>query len=230
MTTTIESEIQKLAPTAQVELFDLDATGIGGVVTRFHAGTNALRGAVIWQGNTYAPFPIVATGFDMSGQGQSPRPKLSVADVDGLVSALNEDFEDLVGAKVIRHITFATFLDAVNFSGGNPNANPDEEIVDIWFIDRKPSEIAGDVVDYELASAFDLQDAKFPARQMTQNLCPWVYRSEECGYVGGPVADVADVPTSDPLKDSCGKRVASCKFRHTILRFGGFPGLGLTRL
>lgn len=230
MTDTIESEIQKLAPSARIELFEVDATAIGGSVERFHSGTNGLRQIVVWQGNEYPPFPIQATGFDISGQGPSPRPKLSIADVDGLVGALCDDLDDLTGATLIRHRTFATFLDAVNFTGGNPNANPDEEAVDVWFIDRKATEIAGEVVEFELASAFDIQDAKIPARQMIQNLCPWEYRGEECGYAGGPVSDVSDVPTSNPAKDGCGKRVFSCGQRMEFLAFGGFPGLGLTRI
>ena len=54
----ITSEIQKLAPSAVIELFVLDLSLFNEGVVRFHAGTNELRRQVVWQGNTYEPFPI----------------------------------------------------------------------------------------------------------------------------------------------------------------------------
>ncbi len=111
----ITSEIQKLEPSAIIELFELDATAFGGDLLRFHAGTNGLRQNLVWQGNTYTAFPVQASGFDLSGNGQLPRPKLQVANITGAITLLVLTYDDLLGAKVTRKRTLAKYLDAVNF-------------------------------------------------------------------------------------------------------------------
>ncbi len=116
---TIASDIQKLAPGNLVELFELDASAIGGTVYRFHAGTNELQSPVVWQGNIYTPYPVEASGFEWSGRGTLPQPQVRVANIFGLISALCLQHDDLVGAKLIRRRTFVKYLDAINFSGVN---------------------------------------------------------------------------------------------------------------
>lgn len=111
----ITSEIQKLEPSAIVELFELDATSMGGDVQRFHGGTNGLLQPVVWQGNSYQPFPIQASGFDYSGNGQMPRPKVTVANISGAISLLVMEYDDLLGAKLTRKRTLVKYLDEVNF-------------------------------------------------------------------------------------------------------------------
>jgi len=229
----IESDVQKLAPGAIVDLFELDATPLGGDVLRWHNGVNALGNDVVWQGNTYTRYPVEATGFMRTGKGTMPRPTIKLANVDGLVGALARELNDLAGAKLTRRRTFVKYLDAVNFSGGvNPQADPLVGFPDeIWFVDRKASE-NGIFIEFELAAAFDVQGVKLPRRQCIQNVCTWAYRSAECGYTGGPVADKNDAATSNPAQDQCGKRLASCKLRFgqtEPLSFGGFPGVGLIR-
>jgi lambda family phage minor tail protein L len=226
-------ELQKLTPSALIELFDLDTTSLGGDVFRFHAGINGVGGSLIWQTNTYSPFPIKAEGFEWNGTGTSPRPKITVANITGIMSALVREFDDLVGAKLTRRLTHKKFLDAANFpSGINADANPLEEQTDVWFVDRKAVENSA-VIQFELASAMDLQGLMLPKRQIIQNLCTWRYRSDECGYAGGAVADKNDNPTSVLANDDCGLRIRSCKLRFGAtgeLPFGGFPSAGLVRV
>lgn len=111
---------------------------------------------------------------------------------------------------------------------GDPNARfPDE----IWYIDRKSAE-NNMIVEFELASKYDLAGVMLPRRQLISNLCQWRYRSAECGYTGAGGWDANDAPVSDPSYDACGKRVSSCKLRfgeNAELPFGGFPGAGLTQ-
>ena len=54
----ITSELQKLQPSSIIELFQLDATPFGGEIYYFHAGTNNLTTNVVWQAQTYSPFPV----------------------------------------------------------------------------------------------------------------------------------------------------------------------------
>lgn len=113
---TLATDVQKLEPGAIVELFELDLTPFGGDLLRFHAGTNGLLANVTWNGNAYTAFPVAASGFEFTGQGQAPRPKLMVSNIAGAITALVLQYEDLVGAKVTRRRTLAKYLDAVNFA------------------------------------------------------------------------------------------------------------------
>lgn len=230
---TISADIQKLAPGTIIEVFELDLTSIGGTYFRFHAGKNNLIQDITWQGLVYSAFPVQVSGFEMSGSGTEARPTISVANVTGIVSAALRDFNDLVGAKVTRKRTLSKYLDAVNFPGGvNPSADPQQQFNDeVWFIDRKATENKM-MVSFELASPWSVQGVKLPRGQCVANICRWKYRSAECSYAGGPVADASDNPTTILANDSCGKFVRSCKLRfgaYEPLPFGSFPATGLVR-
>lgn len=226
----IQDEIQSLSPSSIVEMFVLDSTMMkGGSIFRFHAGTSELNSPVVWQGQTYQPLPIEAEGFDLSAGGSLPRPKVRVANIDGLFSAAIADMDDLVGCKITRKRTMARFLDAVNFKAGNPNADPMQEFPDqTWFIDKKNSENKH-MIEWELASAFDVQGVMLPFRQVIQNSCCWQYRGPECAY-DGPAFDKDDKRTWTEGADHCPKRLTSCQVRfgsigQPNLPFGGFPGV-----
>lgn len=227
------ADIQKLAASAIIELFVLDSTAQGGIVSRFHCGTNELLASVTWQGDQYAPVPLKITGFEFSGGGKLPRPRMQIANTGGLISAMVLQYGDLLGAKLTRKRTLLKYLDAVNFTGGvNPDADPAAEFPDdVYFVDRKSTENKL-MVEFELAPAFDVRGVKLPRRQIVQNVCPWVYRSAECSYAGGAVAKIDDTPTAVLGEDKCGKRLASCELRfgeNAQLPYGGFPAAGLVR-
>jgi lambda family phage minor tail protein L len=234
MAASTAAELVKLTHSAVIELFVLDATVLGGTVYRFHAGTNALRSAVIWQGQTYTPWAIEATGFEVASTGPATRPRMRVSNYLGMVGALNRDFGNLEGAKIVRKRTLLRFLDAANFPGAvNPTADaqagyPD----DTWYIDRLAYQDGG-IAEYELGSPLDLTGVRIPARQVIARVCGWGYRSPECSYAGGPVADANDVATASLAADQCGHRLSSCRLRFSgriaQLPFGGFPGAGVLR-
>lgn len=225
-------DLQSLSPTAVLELYTLDMTIVGGPVVHFHTGTNELSTSVVWQGITYSPYPVQVSGFEYRGQGKLPRPIIRVANVTGSISAFIRDYDDLLGCKVIRKRTFSKYLDAVNFPSGNPDADTSQQFMDdIFFIDRKVSENKI-LVEFELSVVFDVHGVKLPRRQIIQNVCPWKYKSSECGYVPGLMFDSNDQPVSSATDDSCGKRIKSCKLRFgpfSELPYGGFPAAGLTK-
>jgi lambda family phage minor tail protein L len=227
---TIALDVQSLTPGTLVELFVLDATALGDQVYRFHAGVNALKAPVVWQGNTYMPFPVEASGFERTGKGTLPTPTLRVANVSGLIGALCMALDDLLGATLTRKRTFAKYLDAVNFAGGiNPTADPDAAFPDErWSVNRKISENKV-FVEFELASVLDVQGVKLPRRQVIANCCTWRYRGAECGYTGTAYFDIGDRATNLE-NDRCGKRLTSCRARFgesATLPYGGFPGAAL---
>lgn len=225
----IKEEIQSLSPSAIVELFVLDATNLdGGEISYFHAGTNKLCAPVWWQGNEYTPMPVEGEGFDLTAKGDLPKPKIRIANVNGLFSAAVRESDDLINCRVIRKRTFAKYLDAKNFpSGTNPDADPNQHLPDqVWFIDRKVTENKY-MIEWELASAFDVQGVQLPFRQVIQNSCSWKYRGPECGYTQPYYFTKDDVWTTDPNEDFCAKRLSSCQCRHQngiTVPFGGFPG------
>jgi lambda family phage minor tail protein L len=228
---TVFTEIQKLQPSALIELYTLDLTKFSRGVRRFHAGTNELLGNVVWQGQIYERFPIEITGFERSGTGSLPRPVAKMSNAFGEMAAYARECNYFLGRKVTRKRTFARFLDSDNFPGGNPTADPMQMLPDeVWFVDRKSNETPS-FIEFELASALDLVGTAIPRRQMIQNCCSWVYRSANCTYAGGPVAMDNGEATGNPALDKCGKRLSDCKLRFGsgILPYGGFPGCGLVR-
>ncbi|EKI4506453.1 phage minor tail protein L, partial [Escherichia coli] len=183
---------------------------------------------VVWQGVTYEPWPIKASGFDKTGQGTLPRPKIQVSNFAGTVSAEVQANDDLVGCRIIRKMTLARFLDAVNFKDGNPTADPNQHFPDeMWFIEQKTLE-THQVVEFELSSVFDLMGVQLPYRQIIKNTCPWKYRGPECGYTG-PYFDKNNQQTSMSGADYCTKRYDACNARRNyfadgVIHFGGFIG------
>lgn len=233
MNADISIELQKLEPSSIIELFQLDATSFGGDIYYFHAGTNGLRNPIVWQGQEYSPFPVQITGFEFTAGGQLPRPKMQVANVTGIITALVLAYDDLLGAKVTRKRTMAKYLDAVNFSGGvNPTEDQTAEFPDdIYFIEHKSNENKT-AVEFELAASFDVQGVKLPRRQIIQNICPWRYRSAECSYAGTNYFDKNDNAVGTLALDVCGKRLSSCEARFgssNELPFGAFPASGLIK-
>lgn len=229
----ITSELQKLAPSSIIELYQLDATIFGGDIYYFHAGTNGLKQNIVWQGQEYVAFPVQISGFEFTAGGQLPRPKMVVANVTGIITALVLAYDDLLGAKVTRKRTMAKYLDAVNFAGGvNPDADSDAEFPnDIYFIESKVNE-SKNAVEFELCASFDVQGVMLPRRQIIQNICPWKYRGTECGYTGTNYFDTADNSVASISLDVCGKRLSSCEARFGVnseLPFGGFPAAGLLK-
>ena len=176
----IVSNLQNTNPSAIIELFtlQLDNTLHGAAtIYRFHAGSSLKdNGEIVWAGNSYQRFPIQAEGFAFT-KGQLPRPTLTVSNALGTITAIllsvntTTAGNDLTGATVTRIRTLAKFLDAVNFPGDiNPYGTPDntaEFPQEIYKIDRKSAENR-EVVQFELASVFDLAGIRAPNRQCTR--------------------------------------------------------------
>ena len=190
------SELQKLNPSARIELFVLElveglhyATGNPSSVPttfRFHSGSNMNSNAeIVWQGNSYQRVPISFEGAEFTGKGQVPRPTLTIANLGGisrsgsvitvtdflLVVNATTPHNDLMDAKLTRITTLASELDAANFSSGsNPFGTPSSNELpqEIFFIDRTVLE-SRDVVQFELVGALDQQNVKLPRRQVTRD-------------------------------------------------------------
>ena len=178
------SEVQKINPSAIIELFVLQLdTALHGANTiyRFHSGSNLnANGEIVFAGNSYLRFPIEATGFAYQ-RGQLPRPKVTISNATGLISSILVSVNqvtagnDLTGATFTRIRTMARFLDAVNFPGNtNPLGTPDptaEFKRQIFIVDRKSTENR-EIVEFELAASTDMAGVRAPKRQCTRALFP----------------------------------------------------------
>jgi phage-related protein len=218
----------------------------------FHAGVNEINsGDIIWNSQAYLAFPIEATEFEYTGTGSLPRPKLRISNIYGTITALILSLPNgLEGAKVTRIRTLARYLDAANFPDAgilltedsdallledgssilleaiNPTEDPTAEFPrEIYYIDRKASENR-DLIEFELAAAFDLVGVRAPKRQCVSNVCQWTYRGAECGYAGNAYFNFNDVPVAAIGQDVCGKRLRSCELRFSQQRFDGTVTVG----
>lgn len=228
----IYGDLSAFAQDARIELFTISGGKLGTEVFRFHSGLNEYKTDIVWQGYTYVAIPIQASGFEFSGT-SFPRPKMQVANLNGAFSSLINLNDDLIGCKITRKQTTSRYLDAVNFEGGNPDANPSQQFADeIYFVSQKTGENKV-YIEFELGTALDLAGVMLPLRQVGPDICPFGYRTLECGYNGVPVADKYDNLTSDPTKDKCSKRISGCKLRFGAtepLSFGNYPGSALVNM
>jgi lambda family phage minor tail protein L len=206
----VYEELLSSGPFAIIELFQLKTfESMHGSDNEyyFHAGRNRKTTepsntddivsaySIYYNGHTYLPLPIEATGFEFKGDGGLPRPTIRVANLNSNITQLllgvNEvtPGNDLNGAQVTRIRTLSRFLDGSNWENGvNPYGNPSTDDAaqmpqEVYYIDRKVAETR-DFVEFEMVSSLDLANARAPRRLVMQNLCQWKYRGKECGYTG----------------------------------------------
>jgi len=252
----LSTALQEVAPGAVIELFQLELNvAQHGVSTTyyFHAGLNELTTDIVWAGQSYQALPIQAEGFELTGKGTLPRPTLRISNLSGTISSLITTLpEGLQGAKVTRIRTLRRFLDPVNFAGYDNILLEDSsrlltedsyffklEVIgvmsdpyaefprQVYYIDRLSLENR-DIIEFELASVFDLAGVRAPKRQCVTR-CQWKYRSAECGYTGTNYFNINNEVVYQPSQDVCGKTVTSCEARFgtsAALPFGGFPSIG----
>lgn len=180
-----------LDPSTMICLYKVDLKDKGNYL--FHAGENGYQNKLVFNSQDYDYFPIKVEGFEMHGDGRLPRPKMTFSNHKGNISMKLAYFNDFTNYKVTRIKTFVKYLDSVNFPNDvNPHADPDPDASfaeDVFYINQKVKE-DDNIVEFELVSLLELQNANIPARTMYSNNCPWVYRSTiGCGYRGKPVSD-----------------------------------------
>jgi lambda family phage minor tail protein L len=179
-----------LQPTAIVELFELYFNTIDkeNSVLYFHGGANFEKD-IVWAGQSYIRIPIESEGFEVTANGQLPRPKMRISNRDYFITKLLLENNDLQFAKVIRKRTFVKYLDDVNFDGGNPWSQADasaELSNDTFVISQKTAENKT-FVEFELSSPLDLENFEINARLLMSRYCSWYYRGNGCNYAGPPI-------------------------------------------
>lgn len=162
--TDFQVEANKLSPDAYLELFDFDATGIGGSISYY---TNSPTGGgvspIAWRGNGYYPLPFELTGVDVRGDGTAAsRPNIAISNVNKVLHAAILALGNLVGMKVVRWRTYYKFTD------GQANANILMCMQDTWVITRKVAH-SKQMIQFEMSSPLDRPGLKLPRKQILRD-------------------------------------------------------------
>lgn len=204
----INAEATSLRPSALITLFEIDIEQIAvdkgffiedtAKKFRFHNSVKLYDTSIYFDVDKngilreFTALPIAAEGFETNARGTLPTPRLTIStDEDNIpLLALFKNkirgLGDLVNAKVTRIRTFAKFLDSQNFinnklpSGFSPDPNR-EFPRDIYYIDRKTLENKT-MLQFELASLFDVEGIKLPGRIISARRCIFNYRGAGCLY------------------------------------------------
>lgn len=149
---------------ALVELFILDATPAGQGVFRFSGTANILGQNVIYDSNTFTTLPITGSGWAKSTGDSAPRPQITISNVNQVIQSLVYSAGDLSGCLLQRIRIYSTYLDAGNFPGGNPNADPAETISNETYVIDNMVSMNKVSATFELCWQLDRPGVRLPGR------------------------------------------------------------------
>lgn len=229
---TIAAHIQGADLGTRVVLFELDLTVFDLGIIRLAPGTIGST-SVGFGGETYAPHPLRAEGFDLISNGPLPRPTFEVANLDNSFTALVEQNDDLQGGILRRIRTYGRYLD--------DGAEPDGDVhlpLDVYQLSQKTRHTQ-EVIGWTCSALMDQEGVLLPARQIIRDYCDHPYRRWDavtgafdythvtCPYTGTSYFDEDDNVVGASL-DSCSKRLTGCRLRfgaNGVLPTRAFPGV-----
>ena len=186
----IARSLLELQPTAIVEFYRIfpDVINKPTLSIDIHGGS-IFKQPITWQGVKYAPVPIEAEGFELTANGQLPRPKVRLANKDFLITSLLQNHSDFKNAEIVRKRTFIKYLDDVNFDAGNPFGQADStaEISEETYVVGQKTQENKAIVELELTSPLDLENYEVNHRRILGKYCYWTYRGRGCNYSGPPI-------------------------------------------
>jgi lambda family phage minor tail protein L len=229
-----------------ITLYRIDLTKQGGGLYYFTNNIFEERVPISFAGQEYVHMPIAMEGVDVSAEGGSAQPRLTIATAGGPVNALIRQYKDLRGAKVWRTRTFAEFLDKMPNGAGGVMANPSADGAarlpeDLFVIDRKVG-ANKTMAEFQLISPTDQEGVMIPLRVVKRRFCDLIYRFSNgdgtftdpplfvdggCPYRGSAYYDVNDKPVTASL-DRCSKTLKGCTLRFgktAALPFSAYPGV-----
>ena len=233
MTTNVKvaSDIQELSPGRLIEMYELDLTTIGGTeIIYFTPVVEDDNTPITFNSVDYIPIQMETEGWEVTGEGTLPRPKITVSNVLLSFAGYVEDYDDMVGAKLTRKRTFKQYLD------GESEADPDATFpYDIFVIERKALQDRRTIV-FELSAYMDFEGIMIPKRQILRDTCLHNYRiyvsgafdytNATCPYTkesstSPSYFDRSGDYTSTASNDRCGRRLSDCVLRFACNRLTG---------
>ena len=232
---TIEAEGQKLEKEPFIELFTLDLNPLGAaVVFNFTKNINPDGSNIAFGGVEFEPLDFETSGYEWSGAGTFPKPKISFPNAGNLATALINSYGDLTGAKITRLRTYAKYLD-----GGSEGGQDIHYMPDVYYIEQR-TKLTKSVATWVMSSVMDFQGVKLPRRLALRDVCQHTYRwwngsafvYGTCPYVGSNNFDENDQPTNS-AGDRCSRKLTGCEARfgaNNELPTYAFPALARTRV
>ena len=222
------SGIESLEQDTKIELFQIDQFNLRNPNEAFYFCNYS---GIMFDGVEYTAIGCQSDGYDLIGQGSIPNPSLALSNVGNVVSNLiykliSTQGYRLEGSRVTRITTSKKFLDGQSNAGDSIKQN----LPDIYVLSQM-QELTYQAVKFTLGTSWDVEGELLPSRICLRS-CGSVYRSSTCSYLGSSMYTIDNKLTLDPDKDVCAKSLTACKRRFgstSVLPFGGFPGVGLSR-
>lgn len=154
---------------------------------RFHGGTNGIVKDIIYSGNKYSAIAVETEGFESNIMGRLPRPKVTVANIDGTISSIMRNYSDFRDSRFVRIKVFLKHIDNENFEG---NVNPFGVPNSLMYISKEKFLVSqklienSKLVQFELITPFDLESLQTATRAIYGRYCYWQYRGCGCEYKG----------------------------------------------
>jgi len=175
--TDIAKSLQKQNPgSALVILYELEYATSSKAY--FFAGLDDDITAVQFRENggtvrTYTAIPLQAEGFEVTSDGASTRPELTIGNIGGVLSSAigNIPLEDLVGKRITRRTTLQKYL-----VGEAGDATPPVEYPKTTYVIDQLKDRSILSATFELAAPFDVAGTTLPKRQVIAGACPFRYK------------------------------------------------------
>jgi len=208
MTDIIASDTAKLELDKLLYVYEIEATSTSTL--RYHSGVNSSSANIVWYNYTspyaaitYTAMPVDMSGESREGMGGPNRVTFVIGTVattfaSDLSSLGIYSYDDLVGKKVTRRTTFAKYI-----NGGTADTNAGSAPVEfpkVTFIIESIKVLTSESITFELTNGFDTEGITIPNRNMSANLCSWIYQGVGAANVGGEYSACywSDVGTFKP--------------------------------
>jgi lambda family phage minor tail protein L len=152
---------------------------------------------VVFEGKTYAPFPVKSSGVSTDSEGKVNDVTLTVSNIDRLIQLFLETTGFMGNKATIRQV----FADQ--------DGNIKGSLVSSYRI--KNATVTSTEATFTLSTGVDVLGATIPARKIFSNFCSHQFRDANCKYTGAAV--------------QCSKIFDDCIGKNNNLNFGGFPAL-----
>jgi len=149
-------------------------------------------------GVLHTSFPMSHEDVSQNIKGSVDTCKLLVSNVDRLAQFYLENYNGLRGKKCIKKTVWRDHLDDAD------NVRTEIFLIDSSAFDERQVELI-------LTSNFDLMSVLLPLRVYDRTFCSWIFKSDECGYVGA--------------ETSCTHKFKFCESLGNERRFGAFPSI-----
>lgn len=151
-----------------------------------------------YDGHTYKPFPVEVGEITEDSKGNLESVTLSISNVNRMVMAYMEQHDALQGKDVWMFIV---------------NRVDPTQCINLGVYQIVEASADSNVATFVLGH-YNFFALKFPRNRYIRGRCRWVYKSTECGYVGGLATCDKTLGETD-----------GCRVHNNEQRFGGFPSI-----